>query len=355
MYPDENSPGYGCFVKNICDALSIHGITQKYCAVIKGQSKSKLKKILKYSKAYYKIIKFYFKSYDFIYIHYPNQFIPLLYLLRIIKKKKIIVNFHGDDILYSSFGYRKFLGKLTESFCKKYANAIVIPSEYYRNLIVQKNLIDSSHIIISPSGGIDPKVFYPSDCQKWTENHVHLGFVGRLKLNKGIMDFAKVCKTLKEKSNIYIKATVIGYGECYNQLLDYINDNNLTEHFNVIKGVSQIELGNYYREMDLFIFNSKRKGESLGLTGLEAMGCGVPVIGSNIGGIATYVIDGYNGWLIPVDDINAIINRIEEWVNLPLQEKQELKKKAIETAKKYHKGNISASLAESIEKVLNKK
>lgn len=355
MYPDENSPGYGCFVKNICDALAEHGFIQKYSSVIRGQSTSKFKKILKYTKAYFRIMKLYFKNYDFIFIHYPNQFIPLLYLLRIIKKKKIIVNFHGDDILYSSFGYRKILGKLTESFCKKYANAIVIPSEYYRSLIVKKNLIDSSHIIISPSGGIDPNVFYPSDCQKWTENHVHLGFVGRLKLNKGIMDFAKVCKTLKEKSNIHIKATVIGYGECYNQLLDYINDNNLTEHFNVIKGVSQIELGNYYREMDLFIFNSKRKGESLGLTGLEAMGCGVPVIGSNIGGIATYVIDGYNGWLIPVDDINAIINRIEEWVNLPLQEKQELKKNAIETAKKYHKGNISASLAESIEKVLNKK
>ena len=50
--------------------------------------------------------------------------------------------------------------------------------------------------------------------------------------------------------------------------------------------------------MDLLIFSSSRTGESLGLTGIEAMACGVPVIGSDIGGIASYVENGSNGWLV---------------------------------------------------------
>jgi N-acetyl-alpha-D-glucosaminyl L-malate synthase BshA len=52
---------------------------------------------------------------------------------------------------------------------------------------------------------------------------------------------------------------------------------------------------------DLFLLPSEQ--ESFGLTALEAMNCGVPVIATEIGGLPEVIIHGETGYLSPVGDI----------------------------------------------------
>jgi len=66
----------------------------------------------------------------------------------------------------------------------------------------------------------------------------------------------------------------------------------------------QDALPDYYAAADLCVMPSRY--ESFGMVALEAMACGVPVIGSRVGGLATTVQDGATGLLVPEGDVGAL-------------------------------------------------
>ncbi len=71
--------------------------------------------------------------------------------------------------------------------------------------------------------------------------------------------------------------------------------------------------------IDIFVLPSVREG--LGLSIIEAMACGKPIIATNVGGIPEVVKDGVSGILVPPKDIEALQDAIVEL--LDDKEKQE--------------------------------
>ncbi len=71
---------------------------------------------------------------------------------------------------------------------------------------------------------------------------------------------------------------------------------------------------------DLFLLPSEQ--ESFGLTALEAMACGVPVIGARTGGLPEVITHGETGFLYPIGEINSMVNNALDLLSNP--EKHEL-------------------------------
>jgi glycosyltransferase involved in cell wall biosynthesis len=67
-------------------------------------------------------------------------------------------------------------------------------------------------------------------------------------------------------------------------------------------------LGDYYSAADVFVTTPWY--EPFGITPLEAMGCGTPVIGAAVGGIKHTVVDNVTGFLVPPNDPAALAERL---------------------------------------------
>lgn len=75
-----------------------------------------------------------------------------------------------------------------------------------------------------------------------------------------------------------------------------------------------------YGQVDLFAFPSRREG--LGLAGLEAMYCGLPLVSSNTSGPRDYMVNGKTGFMYDPDDAEGFANGIRKMKENPLFRKK---------------------------------
>jgi glycosyltransferase involved in cell wall biosynthesis len=68
------------------------------------------------------------------------------------------------------------------------------------------------------------------------------------------------------------------------------------------------EMIQIYHRAAVFAISSWQEG--LGIVGLEAMACGLPVVSTRCGGPEDYVTDGVTGFLVPLNDAQAMANRL---------------------------------------------
>jgi phosphoheptose isomerase len=109
-------------------------------------------------------------------------------------------------------------------------------------------------------------------------------------------------------------------------------------------------LKHYYSAADLFV--STPWYEPFGITPVEAMACGTPVIGSNVGGIKYTVIDGATGFLVPPHDPDALAERIAQLLGDP-DLLEQMSHAAVQRANElFTWERVATSIADIIEQVL---
>ena len=292
MYPSISNVRYGIFVKRFEEAIEKDFEIKK---TVKNKKKSAISKFFAYASTYLKIVllAFKIKKGDLIYLHYPLYFAPLLPILKA-SPGKIVLNFHGSDMVIDSLFKRALFvflkGSLNECF-------IVVPSKSYKKLAQDTLQVLEERILIYPSGGINKQIFHPLD--KALGAHFTIGFVSNFLRTKGWPTLLNALGKLKEmQPDLQFRSVMVGDGPDKREIEQQINKHNL--EIDVISSVPQQELAKIYSTFDVLVFPSLR--ESLGLVGIEAMMCGIPVIASDIEGPNGYIIHGYNGYLFENQD-----------------------------------------------------
>jgi len=148
----------------------------------------------------------------------------------------------------------------------------------------------------------------------FTDGDVVIGTVGRMEPIKGHGVLVSAYAVLRE-SFPAARLLLVGDGTCRPELQRQAGELGLNAAV-TFAGMQQ-DPGEFLAAMDVFVLPSSHEG--LGLSIIEAMGAGLPVVGSTAGGIPEVVTDGQTGLLFDRDDPAALAGRLRK-----LLESQEL-------------------------------
>lgn len=349
MFPSKTYPTYGTFVKNFCDQISSIGVDFELCIMHKHSNK--LYKIIDYLRFYCTgFFKTLFGKYDVIYIHYPSYSAVSVLMANRIKKNKLYINVHGSDAIPLTPNQER-MEKYTRA-ALACAKKIVVPSLYFKKVISHKYYISKSVIYVYPSGGINANLFYLYSDDKrerlfkelgLNRKFYYVGFVSRIYRAKGWETFVNACKIIS-KYNKNIRFLIVGSGEDDSLLENKIRYENLNNYIVRYPALPQEKLADIYNIIDLFVFPSESKSESLGLVAIEAMACGCPVVASDYAAPGEYVIDGVNGYKFPLRESGKLASIILDCFAHTDDKKRLLRDGAIKTASEYCGENIKDRL-----------
>lgn len=105
-----------------------------------------------------------------------------------------------------------------------------------------------------------------------------------------------------------LRLLMLGNGSLASEIRGIFNRAKVGEQVLFPGQVSQSDLPRLYRSADLYISASHSDGTSISL--LEAMGCGLPALVSDIPGNREWITSGENGWLFPDGDVDTLARSI---------------------------------------------
>ncbi len=342
MYPSPKNIRYGIFVENFEKAIGDHYHIKK---IVLTKQYNPLSKLTGYISLYFRIFLLIFKKKDqLIYVHFPLHMAPVLWFVSWFNQK-MILNFHGSDLLFDSI-FKKALSLFLKPLIK--SSYVVVPSHYYREMVLKNFNCNNSDILVYPSGGINTQVF--KEQIKKPKKEFTIGFVSNLIKEKGWEIFLQALVLVKKEKEIpFFNVLMVGDGPDKDDVEHFIAKHKLD--VKLYSNLNQVQLADIYNEMSLFVFPSYRKAESLGLVGLEAMACGVPVIASKVGGPMGYIEDGVNGYLFDKKDANMLAKKISFYYQLSEKTKQMLKSNAIAKSLEYDSHIVARQLLNFLDKL----
>jgi glycosyltransferase involved in cell wall biosynthesis len=241
---------------------------------------------------------------DYIYIYYPTNYHYLAFFA-ILFRKKYGLNVRGEQ------GITNKLSK----FLYKHAHVVFTVSPSFTNFVIasggngitQRPGISFGYNDIVKTNQLNTKDFY------------NLLYLGRLDIEKGIIELIEAINQVKESKRYKFKLTIVGDGYheelIYSKVAELKLDDVITFHGpeNNIDKIKEI-----YLSSDLFILPSYHEG--FPRTIYEAMIFGVPVITTFVGGISSRMIDNFNCLKIETKSQSSIVEKI----SYALQNYQEL-------------------------------
>lgn len=243
---------------------------------------------------------------DLLHVHYAIPHATSAWIAREMLRQggsdvKVVTTLHGTDI--TIVGQDPSYRPITKFSIEK-SDRITAVSRYLRDETLQTFGCTSCQVDVIPNF-IDPAVYdrslYAAPVLPGVPpGHRVLMHISNFRAVKRVQDvvrvFARVCRE--------VPSVLVMVGDGPDRVAAQEEARRLDVHDSVhflgkLESVAPLLAG-----ADLFLLPSQ--SESFGLSALEALACGVPVVAANVGGLPEVVRDGETGALRPVRDVESM-------------------------------------------------
>jgi glycosyltransferase involved in cell wall biosynthesis len=215
----------------------------------------------------------------------------------------------------SRWDLRVYINKAVDWIVFPMADRILAVSQEIKEVVQRRFRLRNPIIVVLKNGIVfDDRLSEPVDIENEflvSRNILKILAVGRLSYQKAMEVLVRASAELVSQGMHDLLVMVVGEGEERIALEKLIGDLSV-ENYVRLMGIRHDVLG-LMKASDMFVMPSRYEGLSIAM--IEAMACGLPIVASDAPGLRTYIEDGHNGLLFPVEDHKALAKCILKLVN----------------------------------------
>jgi glycosyltransferase involved in cell wall biosynthesis len=220
-------------------------------------------------------------------------------------RRPVVATAAGSD-LTTAPKYR--LARVLTTLTLKNLDRVLPVSTPMKKIAMKLGLPGDRATVIHGPVGIDTGDLKKTVQQPFTETYgrslVHVGNLTAPKRAETII------RALQRVTEIYAECRliIIGEGNLRPSLEALADELGLKKHVSFCGALPHEEVLEMLQGADVFVHCSDHEG--LGMAIMEAMGAGLPVVASRVGGVPDLVREGETGFLIPPDDVEKYAEKI---------------------------------------------
>ena len=243
---------------------------------------------------------------DVVNVHYASGYGTLM---RIARLKNTVLSVWGSDVY--DFPERNFLTRHIVIKNLKYADRLASTSNVMAKQ-VRKLLHDEEKQIAITPFGVDITRFTPEGDRELEDDFFWFGLVKKLTYKYGIdfiiNAFSIFYKRWKNDGAIgkEPRLFICGKGENKKDFEKLVEEKGLNNSV-IIRGyIPNEKIPSLLRSFDVFCLGSQLNSESFGVSAVEAMSCGIPVIATDVDGFREVVDESITGYIVNKADVSGM-------------------------------------------------
>ena len=242
------------------------------------------------------------ESIDVVHAHYAVPHAVSAFLAKQIlggTTPKIVTTLHGTDI--TLVGADESFYRVTK-FAIEVSDRVTVVSRYLKDRTIADFKLDKPieviYNFVDTSKGPRGR---PSDRTHWaSKGQKIVVYASNFRPVKRVTDVVRIFDIVRRQ--VDAKLLLVGEGPEKIFARELVKELHLADHVHFLGEQDYLE--SILAMSDLLLLPSEQ--ESFGLVALEAMSCGVPVVGSRVGGLPEVVLHGETGYLLPVGEIREM-------------------------------------------------
>lgn len=252
------------------------------------------------------------RKYEIQIIH-AHSVVPTGFMASIVSKlmhKPLFITAHGMDI--NNFENSRIFNYFIASSLNSSFKSIAVSEDLAKKMEL---MVKDKNKVFVLRNAVDTGRFNPTRNKSIRnefdikDEDILILFVGYLDEFKGIFELVNAFnKVIADNENI--KLMIVGAGPKKEVLLNTLKKMGIEKEVIFTGMVEHHKIHKYYQAADIFILPSYTEGGGPPLVVMEAMACGLPIIGTNVGGMPEGIKNEVNGFIVPSKNEKELVKKL---------------------------------------------